>query len=140
MRSTILTLLSVLMLTGCGLFGGGYGDVSIDSVRKGIVVANAEVRAVNMLLQELIRTDSISSDDAQDVLNHLRTVNNALRDANRAVDETGDPLAAENAVARAQSGLNLAWTVLSPLLSYYHEAVPEVMLVSTSINDFKEAA
>jgi hypothetical protein len=112
--------MSMLMLAALNIISAcqtlGYGDVEIDTVRKSIVVSNAELRGANLLLQDLIRNNAISQNQAQSALDKLNDAHQALQDALRAVDVNGDPLTAETGHERATRSLSLALAILAPLL------------------------
>ena len=111
MKFLILVVLS--MLTACSSFG--YGDADIDTTRKAIVVANAEVRAANLLLQDLIERRVISASNAQTVLNNLRHAHDSLQTALDAVDANGDPVTASELLERANRALGVGLAILAPL-------------------------
>ena len=111
---SVLMLAALSILNACETLG--YGDVKIDTVRKSIVVSNAELRGANLLLQDLIRSSTISQNQAQSALDKLNDAHDALQDALKAVDVNGDPLTAETSHERAQRSLSLALSILAPLL------------------------
>lgn len=119
----LMGLLMVFSLTGCGLFGGGnpYSevdvDVDVDSTRKAILVANAEVRAANLLLQDVVRSRSISSNDAQKALNGLQDAKNSLQLALNAVDIAGDPVEGQDRLNTAIISIDLVLAILAPLVA-----------------------
>ena len=105
----IALAIGVVSIQGCAT--AGYENV--DSTRKAIVVANAEIRAANLLLQDLVRRDAISDDSARSALNSLREAHEALQTALDALALTGDPVAANTALDRANSSLSLVILLLS---------------------------
>lgn len=134
MRYFTVSLLAIV-LSGCGTFGGNsYSDVDIDSTRKAIVVANAELRGLNYLLREVIRSRAISSVQAQQAHDALQASQNRLQDALDAVDLTGDPALGQGHLDTALRSLDFVLQMLAPLF-----APPPT---TSSINElsFKEAA
>ena len=103
-------MISAITLQGCETFGG-YQNV--DTTRKAILVANAEIRAGNLLLQDLVRRDVIGRDNAQKALLSLREAHGSLQTALDAVDTGGDPVTAQSGLDRANRALNAALIVLS---------------------------
>jgi len=135
MRYFIVSLLAIV-LSGCGTFGGNpYSDVSIDSTRKAIVVANAEVRGANLLLKEVIRSRLISQVQAQQVLDALQAAKDRLQDALNAVDLTGDPVQGQDYLDTALRSLDFVLQILAPLVA---PAPPSASFYSEL--SFKEAA
>jgi len=116
LRSTYLLLLILpmfLALQGCAT--AGYENV--DTTRKAILVANAEVRAANLLLQDLIQRNVISNNDASNALDSLRDAHTALQTALDALVFNGDPVTAQSALERANISLSLTLTLLSSFTS-----------------------
>jgi len=131
MRTILVSLVTILSLSGCGIFGGNqYSEVDIDSARKSIVVANAEVRAANLLLQEVIKSRSVSSGDAQKALDGLQNAKNSLQLALNAVDLAGDPVEGQDHLDAAIRSLDIVLAILAPLV-----APPQA-----SVINLKEAA
>lgn len=110
----LIGFLILALAQGCA--SNGYGEADIDTTRKGILVANAEVRSVNLLLQDLIARRAISQSDAQRAKDSLQDAHDALQLALDAVNVAGDPVAAETWQQRANRSLSLALTLLTPLL------------------------
>jgi len=137
MKYLVVSLLAVFSVTGCGVFGGSnpYENVDIDTVRKGILVANAELRGANLLLKEVIRSRSISSDDAQRALDGLRDARTTLQDALTAVDISGDPLEGQDRLDSAIRSLDLVLSILAPAAP-----PPQASVGVESGADIKEAA
>lgn len=106
--------LALFILQGCASLG--YGDVDIDTTRKAIVVANAEIRAANLLLQDLIARRAISRDAASETLSNLQGAKDNLQTALNALDLAGDPVIAGNNLQRANVALSLAINLLAPLV------------------------
>ena len=102
----------LLNLSACSTLG--YDNV--DTSRKAILVATAEVRAVNLLLQDLIKRDAISDDDATNALNQLIIAKDQLQNALNAVDLAGDPATAESSMQRANLAISVALNLLAPLM------------------------
>ncbi len=103
---------SLLGAAGCSTMG--YTDV--DSTRKAILVANAEVRAANMLLQDLIQRGSIGRNDAEVALRSLNTALGQLQTALSAIDSAGDPVLAGSNLERAKVSLSVVMALLAPLV------------------------
>lgn len=106
---TIILLLSTFAVQSCSTLG--YENV--DTTRKAILVATAEVRAANLLLQDLIRRNAISNNDAQNTLSNLRAATGNLQTALSAIDAAGDPALARSNLNRANVAITLALTLLS---------------------------
>lgn len=104
-----------LVVAGCT--SNPYADVSIDSTNKAIVVATAEVRAANLLLQEVIRARAISSGQAQSVKDNLQTAKDTLQASKTAVQTSGDPLQGQNGIETATRALDFALQILAPLVA-----------------------
>lgn len=102
-------LICLLAVASCQTFK--YENV--DTVRKGIVVANAEIKAANLLLQDLIKRQVISQDKATDALNALQAALDELKNAHEIIKISGDPFEAQAGVERADAALTLAITLLS---------------------------
>lgn len=136
MKRYFTVSLLALMLSGCGTFGGNpYSDVDIDSVRKAIIVANAEVRGANLLLKEVIQSRLISQVQAQRSLDALQTAKDGLQNALNAVDLSGDPLLGQDHLDTALRSLDLVLQILAPLVA---PAPPSASFFSEP--DLKEAA
>ena len=114
-RSFILAffmMFAMVTLQSCASMG--YED--IDTTRKAIVVANAEVRAANFLLQDLIARRAISKKDAGRALQSLQTAKNNLQSALNAVDVSGDPVLAGSKLERANISISVALRLIAPLV------------------------
>ena len=112
---------AVVLLWAAFLFSGlsacsSLGYENVDTTRKAIVVANAEVRAANLLLQDLITRRAISATDATRALDSLQTAKDQLQTALNAVDVAGDPATAASNLQRANVALSLAINLLAPLV------------------------
>ena len=105
-------LMMVLSAQSCTTLG--YTDV--DTTRKAILVANAEIRAGNLLLQDLIGRRAITKADADVALNSLQTAKNHLDTALSAIDSAGDPVLAGSSLDRAKVSLNVAIALFAPLV------------------------
>lgn len=105
----ISLLLTMLSAQSCSTVG--YENV--DTTRKAIIVANAEVRAANLLLQDLIVRDVISDEDAQVALQELRKAHGYLQAALDAITLSGDPIAAQSGLERATTTITVVLTLLS---------------------------
>lgn len=92
------------------------GYEGVDTSRKAIVVAIAEVRAQNLLVQDLIQRRAISRDQAQSALNTLTEALNYAQTALNAVDVSGDPLAAGTNLQKANTSLSIAIGLLAPFV------------------------
>ena len=101
--------LSLFFLQACQTLG--YENV--DTTRKGIAVANAELRGANLLLQDLVRRNAISRGDAQSALDGLREVHTSLQTALNLVTVGGDPVTAQSHLQRANATLTIAIQLLS---------------------------
>ena len=89
---------------------------NVDTTRKAIVVATAEVRAANLLLQDLIQRHAITPSQANRALASLQDAKNQLQTALNAVNVAGDPLTAQNALERADVLLSFAINLIAPLV------------------------
>lgn len=105
-------LLASMLLVGCSTLG--YENV--DTTRKAIVVANAEIAAANSLLQDLIGRRAISREHAERAHNTLQSAHNSLQTALDAIDVAGDPVTAANHLERANMALSIAINLLAPLV------------------------
>ncbi len=105
----IALAIGIVSIPSCSTLG--YENV--DTTHKPIVVANAEIRAANLLLQDLIRRDAITDDAARSALNTLRTAHGHLQTALDALALSNDPAAAQTALERANVALSLSITLLS---------------------------
>lgn len=108
----LFLLASFISAAGCTSMG--YTDV--DTTRKAILVANAEVRAANMLLQDLINRGAIDKNDAESALSSLNSALGQLQTALSAIDAAGDPALAESNLNRAKVSLSLVMVLLAPLV------------------------
>jgi len=104
-----LMCFGMLTLNACSTLG--YENV--DTTRKAIVVANAEIRAANLLLQDLITRDAITDASAVSALNALREAHAGLQTALDALTLSGDPAAAQTALDRVNSSISLVILLLS---------------------------
>lgn len=102
----------LLNLSACSTIG--YEKV--DTSRKAIIVGVAEVRAANLLLQDLIKRDAISDDDARNALNQLIIAKDQLQTALSAIDLAGDPATAATNIQRANIAMTIAINLLAPLV------------------------
>ena len=110
--SIVVLVWAAFLLPACSTIG--YENV--DTTRKAIVVANAEVRAANLLLQDLIARRVISSAQATETLANLQQAKNHLQTALNAVDLAGDPATAGTNLQRANAALSVAISLLAPLV------------------------
>jgi len=89
------------------------GYEGVDTTRKAIVVATIEIRESNLLLQDLIQRNVIPDDKARDALQRLRQAQESLRIAQRTVEQNGDPVIADDNLARANIAINIALSLLA---------------------------
>ena len=101
---------ALLQMQACGVFEE-YENV--DTTRKAILVANAEIRGANLLLQDLIRRDVIPDNEARQALGALRSGHESLQTALTLIDVSGDPIGAESRLEAANTALTIALTLLS---------------------------
>ena len=92
------------------------GYKNVDTSRTAIVVVIAEVRAANLLLQDLIGRRAISRFDAEDAHENLQDAHDQLQTALTAIDAGFDPALAETNLARANAALGFVLTILAPLV------------------------
>jgi len=104
--------LALFLLQGCA----SVGYENIDTTRKAIVVATAEVRAANLLLQDLIARRAISNSQATQALASLQQAKNHLQTALNMVDIAGDPASAGTRLQQASAALSVAINLLAPLV------------------------
>lgn len=110
----ILYAFVALSIQGCTTLG--YGDVDIDTTRKSILVANAEVQGATLLLKDLVARRAISRSQAQSTKDGLQDAKDALQLALNAVNLSGDPIAADSHLDRAKIGIRIALSILGPLV------------------------
>jgi type IV pilus biogenesis protein CpaD/CtpE len=108
----VVAVIALALMQGCAT----QGYENVDTTRKAIVVANAEVRAANLLLQDLIGRRAISRDQANVALGHLQSAKDTLQSALDTVDVAGDPFTAGNRLQSARVALTAALTLLAPLV------------------------
>jgi len=114
-KSTVmLVYMAMLAITLQGCETLGYEGV--DTSRKAIVVAIAEVRAQNLLVQDLVQRRAISRDQAQSALNTLTEALDYAQTALSAVDISGDPVTAGTNLQRANTSLSIAIGLLAPFV------------------------
>jgi hypothetical protein len=104
--------LSLLGAAGCSTLG--YENV--DTTRKAILVANAELAAANSLLRDLIDRRAISSFTAEDAHESLQEAHDYLQTALSAIDQAGDPVTAGNNLERAKTAISFVMALLAPLV------------------------
>lgn len=102
-------LLLMSTMTACSTLG--YENV--DTARKAIIVANAEIRAANLLLQDLVVRNVINDEDAQASLQSLRQAHGELQTAQSALTVADDPATANTGLERANRALGVALIILS---------------------------
>jgi len=112
LTALIISISFLLALQSCSTLG--YENV--DTSRKAIVVSIAEVRAVNLLLQDLIGRRAISRESAEQTLNNLIIAKDQLQSALYAIDFAGDPATATSNIQRANIAMSLALNLLAPLV------------------------
>ena len=108
----LLFVFVALFYMGCA----SMGYENVDTTRKAILVANAEIRAANLLLQDLIQTGQIEQDDAARAHQSLQSAKDNLQTANDLLNLVGDPAGATSSLERARVSLNLAITLLSTMV------------------------
>lgn len=113
--SIIVILWSAFLLSGLSACAS-LGYENVDTSRKAIVVAIAEVRAANLLLQDLIGRRAIGREPAERTLNQLIIAKDQLQTALDAIDLAGDPAIAETNIRRANIALSVALNLLAPLV------------------------
>jgi len=107
--AAFVALLTMSLIQACAT--QGYDNV--DTTRKAIVVANTEIRAANLLLQDLVTRNAITDASAVSALNALRDAHQGLQTALDTLTLSGDPVASQNALERANSSLSLVILLLS---------------------------
>lgn len=108
----VVCLVLAFFVQGCSTLG--YENV--DTTRKAIVVANAEIAAANALLQDLIGRRAISREHAERAHHSLQAAHNSLQTALDAIDLAGDPATAGDNLQRANMALSIAINLLAPLV------------------------
>lgn len=109
-KFTTLIFLSLFVLQGCTTLG--YENV--DTTRKAIVVANAELRAANLLLQDMIVKRQVNREQAETALASLQDTHNFLQNAADSLALSNDPQIADSNLQRATSTLSLVISLLAP--------------------------
>lgn len=143
--SVFIVILFASFLSGCAQFGGNpYEGVKVDTGRKGIAVTLAELRGANLLLQEIVAYEVITSDDATKIADQIELREKDLERAAIAVAMTGDPSQADNALGLAASTYGVVMGVLAPYLNKIkvESAQPEPISLPEAANDsiYTEAA
>ena len=110
-RGTFILLCFAAMFQMQACATAGYENV--DTTRKAILVATAETRAANLLLQDLIQRNAIDNNSAREALSALQAAMASLQTGLNAIDTGGDPLTAESTLARANVSINIALILLS---------------------------
>lgn len=113
---SIIVLLWSLFLFSSLSACSTLGYENADTIRKAIVLATAEVRAANLLLQDLIGRQAISRSQATRALASLQQAKDYLQTGLDAVDLAGDPLTAGSNLRRANVALSVALSLLAPLV------------------------
>ncbi len=113
--SILVLVWAAFLLAGLSACGS-MGYEKVDTSRKAIVVAVAEVRAANLLLQDLIKRDAISDDDAKNALSQLIIAKDQLQTALNLIDLAGDPAGAATNIQRANIAMTIAINLLAPLV------------------------
>lgn len=83
-------LLAVLFVGGCSALPG-YGDTKIDTARKAVVQASAEVRAGYLLLDNLIDNRTIDAATARSAKDRLDQANAGVNTVFMQIQRNGDP-------------------------------------------------
>ena len=104
----VLWLLTTAALTGCVTT-----DITPETPRQGILVANAEVEGANLLLRSLFESGAIPATEARKVAETLKRANTELKTALDVLERVGDPTAAEDGLERAKIALQAALIVLA---------------------------
>jgi hypothetical protein len=112
----IAYLLAMLMMMLSVQSCSTMGYENVDTTRKAILVANAEVRAANLLLSDLVDRRAIDRDDARSALNSLQDAKDHLQTALSAVDVAGDPVTAGSSLERANAAISVVMVLLAPLV------------------------
>lgn len=94
----------------------GYGGVDINTTRKSIAVANAEIRGAVLLTQDLLGRGAITPHQAQETKDTLQDAKDALQGALIAVDRDGDPVKAESGIESAKIAIRIALNFLGPMV------------------------
>ena len=92
------------------------GYENVDTSRKAILVATAEVRGANLLLQDLITRNVIDNDDARSALNELMIAKDQLQTALNVIELAGDPATAATNIQRANLAISVALNLLAPYM------------------------
>lgn len=108
----MLALCAMLAISSCA----SVGYENVDTARKAIVVSTAEVRAANLLLQDLVERRAIGRTDAANALQSLQRAKDLLQETKDALEESGDPFAVTSGLERVSTSLNIAMRLLAPLL------------------------
>lgn len=104
--SIIVLVWASFLLQSCSTLG--YENV--DTLNKAIIVANAELRAANLLLQDMIVKRQVNRAQAENALAFLQDTHNFLQNASL----SNDPMIAESNLQRATGTLSLVISLLAP--------------------------
>ena len=132
-----MLMVITLALDGCA---NPYGNVNIDTTNKALIVAIAETRAANLLLQEVIKARVIDQGQAQSVLDTLRTTLQTLQAAKDSVAVSGDPTQGLDALDTAARSLDFVLGILAPLVAQLPAGPTASVPVTTLIFAYEEAA
>lgn len=111
-------VIAALALPGCAWLDFiGYGDTEIDTARKAVVVADAEVRSGYLLLESLIKSRSISASDARKAKTALDDARAGIRLTFSAIKLSGDEAAGADTLTMALAALNVAMTIMGAITS-----------------------
>lgn len=108
--SIVIIIWATFLLQSCSTFG--YENV--DTTRKAIIVANAELRAANLLLQDMIVKRQVNREQAETALASLQDTHNFLQNAADSLALSNDSQIAESNLQRATSTLSLVISLLAP--------------------------
>lgn len=89
----------------------GYNNV--DTTRKALLVATAEIRGANLLLRDLAQRNVIDNESAREAHAALQTALDTVKEGLTAIDVAGDPLTAETKLQAANASITIALTLLS---------------------------
>jgi len=106
-----------LVLTTMGCTSNPYSGVTIDSTNKALAVATAELRASNLLLQEVIQSRLINRAQAQQIKDQLQEGLNVVSASAAAVALSGDPADGQDGLDRATRAIDFALAILAPLVA-----------------------
>lgn len=119
MKQILSFTMALLLVTGCTLTSPFAGKVN--TANKGFVVAVAEIRAANLLLQQLIQDNHISQADAQLAKDRLDEALTLVEQSKAAV-AAGEQTEGQTALQSAVLAIDAALLILGPAVDENSQA------------------